>query len=285
MNRPPPQGKQQIGAVSRYHLENGPPKRANRCGGWICIKSLNDETSAGFITTLIKAQGNVVYQEEVDHPVSFVERSRGPMERCSWPPWDLSNGTGYRRINYDRTWETRHRTLPDLGPPFASCVFTRDPPRPFASQLNTLHTTVAPKMLSVARHVARSSLSLRATARRPATLNMQSTGMGTNRFSIRTLISKFLLFRRSLRRRSGALDGGIYGTPLMISHTITAKKYTEDHEAVVFDDSTGLGTVSITDYAQSSLGDVVFVELPTLETKVTKGGQESPQFPCALTGV
>lgn len=52
----------------------------------------------------------------------------------------------------------------------------------------------------------------------------------------------------------------------------TAKKYTEDHEAVSFDDSTGIGTVSITDYAQSSLGDVVFVELPTLETKVTKGG-------------
>jgi len=70
-----------------------------------------------------------------------------------------------------------------------------------------------------------------------------------------------------------------------LSRAIVAKKYTEDHEAVVFDDSTGLGTVSITDYAQSSLGDVVFVELPTLETEVTKGGQELPRFPCALTGV
>jgi glycine cleavage system H protein len=65
----------------------------------------------------------------------------------------------------------------------------------------------------------------------------------------------------------------------------TAKKYTEDHEAVVFDDSTGVGIVSITDYAQSSLGDVVFVELPTLETEVTKGGQELPRFPSAFTGV
>lgn len=61
-----------------------------------------------------------------------------------------------------------------------------------------------------------------------------------------------------------------------LSHSTTAKKYTEDHEAVVFDDSTGVGIVSITDYAQSSLGDVVFVELPTLETEVTKGGQEPP---------
>ena len=53
---------------------------------------------------------------------------------------------------------------------------------------------------------------------------------------------------------------------------ITAKKYTEDHEAVVFDDSTSVGTISITDYAQSSLGDVVFVELPTVGTEVKQGG-------------
>lgn len=59
---------------------------------------------------------------------------------------------------------------------------------------------------------------------------------------------------------------------------VAAKKYTEDHEAIVFDDSTGLGTVSITDYAQGSLGDVVFVELPALETEVTKGGQELPRL-------
>lgn len=44
----------------------------------------------------------------------------------------------------------------------------------------------------------------------------------------------------------------------------------------MFDDSTGIGTVSITDYAQSSLGDVVFVELPAVKTKVTKGGQQLP---------
>lgn len=109
--------------------------------------------------------------------------------------------------------------------------------------------------------------------------------MGTNLFALRTLISEFLLFRGSLYCESGALDEIVSGTPLNLSHVITAKKYTEDHEAVVFDNSTGLGTVSITDYAQSSLGDVVFVELPTLKTKVTKGGQELPRFPCALTGV
>ena len=63
------------------------------------------------------------------------------------------------------------------------------------------------------------------------------------------------------------------------SSAAAVKKYTEDHEAVVFDDSTGIGVISITNYAQESLGDVVFVELPALETKVSKGGQQFPQPP------
>ncbi|TCD61754.1 hypothetical protein EIP91_007980 [Steccherinum ochraceum] len=55
--------------------------------------------------------------------------------------------------------------------------------------------------------------------------------------------------------------------------TLVTKRYTQDHEAVVFDDSTGLGTVTLTDYAQSSLGDVVFVELPTVGSVVEQGDQ------------
>ena len=73
--------------------------------------------------------------------------------------------------------------------------------------------------------------------------------------------------------------------PLIISYVTTAKKYSEDHEAVVFDDSTGVGVVSITDYAQKSLGDVVFVELPALKTKVTKGGQKLPRSSGAFSGI
>ena len=53
----------------------------------------------------------------------------------------------------------------------------------------------------------------------------------------------------------------------------TAKRYTVEHEAVSFDDATGTGVIYITDYAQSSLGDVVFVELPTVGTEVAKGGE------------
>ena len=48
---------------------------------------------------------------------------------------------------------------------------------------------------------------------------------------------------------------------------------------IKFDDETGVGTVSITDYAQKSLGDVVFVELPEKGAKIEQGG-ESPSFVC-----
>lgn len=43
-------------------------------------------------------------------------------------------------------------------------------------------------------------------------------------------------------------------------------KYTKDHEWIHIDGNTG--TIGITDYAQSELGDVVFVELPAVGTKL-----------------
>jgi len=53
---------------------------------------------------------------------------------------------------------------------------------------------------------------------------------------------------------------------------LAAQKYSQDHETVKFDDETNIGTVSITEYAQKSLGDVVFVELPQLGSTVAKSG-------------
>jgi len=58
------------------------------------------------------------------------------------------------------------------------------------------------------------------------------------------------------------------------------KKYTEEHELVNFDDSTGVGIISITDHAQSVLGDVVFVELPKVGTQVAQGGMYRPHPIC-----
>ncbi|ESX50110.1 glycine cleavage system protein GcvH [Mesorhizobium sp. C416B] len=49
-----------------------------------------------------------------------------------------------------------------------------------------------------------------------------------------------------------------------------AKTYfTQDHEWLSVEG--GIATVGITDYAQEQLGDLVFVELPQLGTKLSKG--------------
>jgi glycine cleavage system H lipoate-binding protein len=55
--------------------------------------------------------------------------------------------------------------------------------------------------------------------------------------------------------------------------TSTAKKFTPEHEYIVYDSTSKIGVMSITDYAQKSLGDVVFVELPSVGTEVAKGGE------------
>ena len=49
----------------------------------------------------------------------------------------------------------------------------------------------------------------------------------------------------------------------------TNYRYTKDHEWIKVEGSTG--TIGITDYAQHELGDVVFVELPKLGTKLEAG--------------
>ena len=51
----------------------------------------------------------------------------------------------------------------------------------------------------------------------------------------------------------------------------TNYKYSKDHEWIDVKGDTA--TVGITDYAQTELGDVVFVELPAAGTKLTAGKQ------------
>jgi len=46
-------------------------------------------------------------------------------------------------------------------------------------------------------------------------------------------------------------------------------KYTKEHEWLKIDGNTG--TIGITDYAQNSLGDIVFVELPKVGTEISAG--------------
>jgi glycine cleavage system H protein len=48
-------------------------------------------------------------------------------------------------------------------------------------------------------------------------------------------------------------------------------KFTKEHEWLRLEG--GVATVGITDYAQTQLGDVVYVELPAIGKQVTKGGE------------
>ncbi|WP_369025967.1 glycine cleavage system protein GcvH [Qipengyuania sp. RANM35] len=49
-----------------------------------------------------------------------------------------------------------------------------------------------------------------------------------------------------------------------------ARYFTDEHEWIDVDGDTA--TVGITDYAQGQLGDIVFVELPSAGTSLSKGG-------------
>jgi glycine cleavage system H protein len=48
-------------------------------------------------------------------------------------------------------------------------------------------------------------------------------------------------------------------------------RYTNDHEWIRLDGD--IGTVGISDYAQTQLGDVVYVELPPVGKKIAKGDE------------
>lgn len=49
--------------------------------------------------------------------------------------------------------------------------------------------------------------------------------------------------------------------------------YTPEHEWIRYDDETNEGVLGITDHAQNSLGEVVYLELPEVQLEVSKGDQ------------
>ena len=51
------------------------------------------------------------------------------------------------------------------------------------------------------------------------------------------------------------------------------KKYTKEHEWIELDGE--IATIGITNHAQESLGDIVFVDLPEIGKKVNAGGEVS----------
>ncbi|XP_063801848.1 glycine cleavage system H protein, mitochondrial isoform X2 [Pseudophryne corroboree] len=52
------------------------------------------------------------------------------------------------------------------------------------------------------------------------------------------------------------------------SRLLSARKYTDKHEWIAVEH--GIGTVGISNYAQVSLGDVVYCTLPEVGTKISK---------------
>ena len=54
---------------------------------------------------------------------------------------------------------------------------------------------------------------------------------------------------------------------------MSTKKYTKDHEWIKLDGD--IATVGITNHAQESLGDIIFVELPPIGKVVKAGGEVS----------
>ena len=50
------------------------------------------------------------------------------------------------------------------------------------------------------------------------------------------------------------------------------RRFTESHEWIIIEGT--VGTVGVTDYAQKELGDIVYVELPAVDTKV-RANQEA----------
>jgi len=75
----------------------------------------------------------------------------------------------------------------------------------------------------------------------------------------------------ALRVRCASAQRAVRPGLLPLRRTIITKRYTSDHEVIKYDDESRIGTVSITDYAQKSLGDVVFVELPEAGVTIEQG--------------
>jgi glycine cleavage system H protein len=110
------------------------------------------------------------------------------------------------------------------------------------------------KLLYITKHSTKSkmaSISL-ATATRPST-SFRITNART--FSITSTSSS---------------SPPLYPPSLTLPLTAHAKKYTPDHEWIELSSDSKTGTIGISTYAANALGDVVFVELPTVSLEVSR---------------
>ncbi|GAA6025325.1 hypothetical protein JCM11491_000390 [Sporobolomyces phaffii] len=73
------------------------------------------------------------------------------------------------------------------------------------------------------------------------------------------------MFRSAIRPVTRAF------APSVLPRLHRTVRFTQDHEWISYDDQTGEGTFGITNYAQKNLGDVVFVELPVVDSQIAAG--------------
>ncbi|KAF8741912.1 hypothetical protein RHS02_03702, partial [Rhizoctonia solani] len=85
------------------------------------------------------------------------------------------------------------------------------------------------------------------------------------------LINMYRAIYASSFRATSLVRPHIIPRSALFARTIVTKRYTKDHEWISYDSETKIGTISITKYAQSQLGDVVFVELASKGTTVEIG--------------
>merc|ERR1712191_20877 len=97
--------------------------------------------------------------------------------------------------------------------------------------------------------------------------------MGTVTFTIMALCSR--VFARCnyvstnlLKLRSTIPAGYQLHRTIYLSKQLQDRFFTEQHEWI--DVEGGIGTVGVTDYAQSALGDVVYAQLPDPDTELER---------------
>lgn len=90
-------------------------------------------------------------------------------------------------------------------------------------------------------------------------------------FVYTTLISDFKMLRTFARGSAVAtrVANGVQVQTLMVRSMATRQAFTKDHEYVKVDGK--VGTCGITDFAQTQLGDVVYVSLPEVGATFKKG--------------
>ncbi|KAL9056005.1 MAG: hypothetical protein Q9162_003184 [Coniocarpon cinnabarinum] len=70
---------------------------------------------------------------------------------------------------------------------------------------------------------------------------------------------------------SKADDKSSQGEEKDVPQSALDKRYTQDHEWVELEGEANIGKLGISEYAAKALGDVVYVELPSVGTEVAKG--------------